>query len=126
MIQSLSKQQSESSIHADAAAATRCGSDPLAALGPKRVAAPARDEMRQHTGDQTMRTTTTTEQQQFYLNQSTGNTWGELTWKSVEPGKLLRADTQLGSYNLELQPDGKTLRLTFNSGCLPDEVSGKQ
>jgi hypothetical protein len=72
--------------------------------------------MRQHTGDQTMRTTTTTEQQQFYLDQSTGERgFGELTWNIVEPGKLVRADTQVGSYGLELQPDGKTYQLTFNS-----------
>ena len=56
--------------------------------------------------------------------------WGDLTWNIVEPGKLIRTDTQLGSYSLELQPDGKTYRLTFNSGSrdpdLPDEVSGNQ
>ena len=59
----------------------------------------------------------TADQQQFYLNYFTGNNgFGELIWNIVELGKLVRADTQLGSYSLELQPDGKILRLTFNSG----------
>ena len=61
--------------------------------------------------------TTAAERQQFYLNHFTGdNGFGELTWNIIEPGKLVRTDTQLGSYSLELQPDGKTFRLTFNSG----------
>jgi hypothetical protein len=52
------------------------------------------------------------------LNNSTGNdSWGELLiWEIVEPGKLSRTNTQLGLYSIELQPDGKTFRLTFNSG----------
>ena len=61
---------------------------------------------------------TTAEQQQYYLDRISPATasWGDLTWNIVEPGKLIRTDTQFGSYSLELQPDGKTYRLTFNSG----------
>ena len=59
----------------------------------------------------------TTADRQFNLNRFTGdNSWGDLTWNILEPGKLVRADTQLGSYSLELQLDGKTLQLSFNSG----------
>ena len=58
---------------------------------------------------------TTTDQQKYYLDHFTGDRgFGGLTWVIVEPGKLVRADTQLGSYSLEL--DDKTFLLTFNSG----------
>jgi hypothetical protein len=42
--------------------------------------------------------------------------FGNLNWGNVEPGKLMRANTQIGAYKIELQPDGKTLRLSFSSG----------
>jgi hypothetical protein len=59
----------------------------------------------------------TTAGQQYYLDYFTGDrSHGELTWKIVEPGKLVRANTQVGSYDLELRADGKTFRLTFSSG----------
>ena len=51
----------------------------------------------------------TTDHQQNALNYSTGdNSWGEMTWQIVEPGKLVRAQAE--------QPDGKTFRLTFDAG----------
>jgi hypothetical protein len=55
--------------------------------------------------------------QQDQLDYFTGaDSWTDMPWYIVEPGKLVRTDTQLGSYSLELQPDGKVYRLTFDSG----------
>jgi hypothetical protein len=54
--------------------------------------------------------------QQNALNRCTGdNGWGKSEWAVVEPGKLIRAETQVGLYSIELQPD-LTLQLSFSSG----------
>jgi hypothetical protein len=51
------------------------------------------------------------------LDYFTGDdSWTDMPWYIVKPGKLVRTDMQLGSYSLELQPDGKTYRLSFDSG----------
>lgn len=55
--------------------------------------------------------------QQYYLNYFSGDrSWGDLTWHVVEPGKLARAKTKLGSYSVALQPNGKTFRLSYSFG----------
>lgn len=52
-----------------------------------------------------------------YLDYFTGDRgFGDLTWDLIEPGKLARAKTPLGTYSLELQADGNTYQLSFNSG----------
>ena len=52
----------------------------------------------------------TTADEQFYLNHYTGDkSWTDITFQLIEPDKLVRAQTELGSYSIELQPDGKTL-----------------
>ncbi len=61
----------------------------------------------------------TTADQQYYLNVFGGGgekSFGSLPWKLVEPGRLTRAETEVGSYDIELQPDGKTLRLSVSDG----------
>jgi hypothetical protein len=60
---------------------------------------------------------TTPEALRRNLNESTGNkSWGELKWQLVEPGKLARTQTELGSYSIEIPPDGKTYQLSFDNG----------
>lgn len=44
----------------------------------------------------------TPEEQLTYYQE--GSCWGDLTWHLVEKGKLARAQAQLGTYSLELQP----------------------
>jgi hypothetical protein len=64
--------------------------------------------MHRHKGDQTV--------SKYALNYCVGDkAFGDLDWSNIEPGKLMRANTQVGAYDIELQPDGKTLRLSFKS-----------
>ena len=59
----------------------------------------------------------TTADEQFYLNYYTGDkSWTDITFQLIEPNKLVRAQTELGSYSIDLQLDGKTLRLSFDAG----------
>jgi hypothetical protein len=56
-------------------------------------------------------------EQQYHLDHWTGDkSWTDMVFQIVEPGKLIRAQAELGSYSIELQPDGKTMRLTFDAG----------
>jgi hypothetical protein len=49
-----------------------------------------------------------------YLDYFSGDRgFGDLTWDLIEPGKLARAKTPLGTYSLELQADGNTYQLSF-------------
>jgi hypothetical protein len=59
---------------------------------------------------------TNAERAAYYLNYFSGDqSYGGLRWNMAVPGKRAEANTSLGTYVIEIKPNG-ILHLTFNSG----------